>query len=407
MVLVLLLWSSLARAGEPAGAAELQARVERFDGLTLDGPAPGQVLSREEEDQLLLGQLQVKAKALQEIEREAIRLIADGDPANDVLAVATVAEAYLGMAEAIEDAASPRYLTADQREIYQMSQQDIAFKLRMVAQEQVSQLERLLGPDLTEEEELDLWLLRYRTEPTRPPSTLARCVVPYRSHRERKARETLERARVSLDHLRVDLETWGGCLPAAELEPAQMVLEQAQPVVDEQDVGMILEVMPFLDEIEARLHEALPAACGVSDHRREPVAGLDLPPPPCQSSPRRDAVLARLDTMEAEDAALGPAPTPAARRALATRWLQTSHELFLLDPFWMGDDTEADLHVRGALIAVDRASRHLQRARAAPELDAEERARVVAAQAEVLRWWAFLWAIFEGRPIDRRKYLEY
>lgn len=406
MVPVLLLWSSLARAGEPAGEAELQASVARFNRLTLDGPAPGQVLSRKEEDQLLRGQLLAKGKALQEIEREALRLTADGDPANDVLAVATVAEAYLGMAEAVENAAPPRYLTADQREFYQMVLRDKAYMLRTTAQGQVSQLERLLGPDLTEEEELDLWLLRYRTEPTRPPGTLARCVVPraFTSERAEARRKVLATSTALVRHLSADLESFGGCLPAAEVELARMVLEQAQPVVEEQDVDLILEVMPFLDEAEQGLHAALPAACGVHDHHRD--LG-DLPPRPCLSSPRRDAVLARLDAMEAEEAALGPEPSPEARRALAMDWLQTSRELFLLDPFWLAEDDEAALHISGALIAVDRASRHLERARATPELDAEERGRFIAAQAETLRWWAFLWAIYEGRPIDRRKYLEY
>lgn len=382
-----------------ADNAELEAAIARARALSIDGPPAGAMLTRKEEDALLLRQLRARTEAVHEVEQIAGALLTDGIPSDDVQVLRRLAGTHLEFSLAIQRLQVPSYLGPDEAQFYQMSLEHKALASRDEARVLARRALDALGPEAPKVELLDTWQLVY--EAARAEATeLPRCVARSPSSKSGGARAAarLAQAEGELEHLASDLARWRACLPAEEVKMADAVVAEATRVFPGDDPSMASDVATFIEVSLEQIHQELPRMCGVTDH----AATLPAPRPPCLSTPARDAVLAQFAAAETMELASGASPRPADRAAAAASWLRVSRALYAGETFATTGGDDAWLSVRGAQVAARRAAMHAQAERAMHGLAPAEIEQAIALQTDALRWWAFLQVIYDARAHPER-----
>ena len=440
----LLLLLSLALAGDPS-LADLDAAAARARGLSLSGPAPGQVLTRKEADVLLMTQFKARARGVQEVHRVAGALISSGAPDVQLAALLRLAWVELEFGEALRDSYVPTYLTEDQGELYRLGLEDKVHITHDHAFAFVVQANKLVQPGSPESIELARLWLAIRYEPG--PAMEHVCAPPPPPLPRRHPGRVLEDLKAVQLHLQLDLSTFESCLPPDLLQYAREVTEQTAAVIAEQDTSIAPDVKPFVDDLTSQLHEALPSACDVRDHlavSASPAAApavvapatvappppvpviaaseihdldelnsalelaerspQDAPQPSCPRGPpteRAGLLLGALRSVEQSAQGLSSA---ASHLTLAAAYTRASRDLAVsLPASALIEASTAQLRQQqGALWAATRADAHLMAVTQDLDATEAERIRSLAELEQLTRWRWLLQATRLPEPRDLR-----
>lgn len=253
----------------PRDLAALDTQLAALRAVTLSGP--DRPMSPKQAGAVLSAQFAAKVAALDDFERRT-------DPAPDLSArlrlslLVRRAEALEDMHAALLSSWVPSYLTAVDQELYEWAVLEKAYPYLERAHEAASAASAL-APQLTEAdafaEVLRARVLAHRSfrrlHPPRVPPTSAEREAADARKAEEAAREDTERAKraaleqamdASVRWLGAALDTAPACVPNQPRELAVMVLETWKTVVDERDLVMVADVLPFLQDSSADLRMA-------------------------------------------------------------------------------------------------------------------------------------------------------
>ena len=101
-----------------------EAQYSKYADMRISGPANPSSTGRRATDKILKKQLVDKAKALQEVEVTYVQIIGTGAGEWGIAALVRLGLAYENMASSLQDSYIPGYLTADQKELYNMALED-------------------------------------------------------------------------------------------------------------------------------------------------------------------------------------------------------------------------------------------------------------------------------------------
>ncbi len=166
-------------------------------------------------------------------------------------ALLVIAAAYTDMAASLDASTRPPYLTPEQLELYEMSLEDKAFPMREKARTVLGQAAALLPAEAAGFLEMERRLLlesELKRQQTRV-AALQQNLALYGSAQAPPLPPALPVLKEQVALLEEAIRARAACLPPEIAESGAMVLEQARPIVLEEDAALARDVLPFVQDM--------------------------------------------------------------------------------------------------------------------------------------------------------------